>query len=410
MKWNSQARTGTFLCGCASPRPGLSPASIDTSGRFGSIKGPRMNAPVAMKLLLEDGTEMSGHAFGAAGSVGGEVVFNTGMAGYVEALTDPSYRGQILVLTYPLVGSYGVPAPRAPGSLDGPYESSRIQVQGLAVQSYVDRDSHHAAAPPLRAWLEAAGVPGITGTDTPTTTPPPRGHGTMKGWLLRAADNPARARNAAETVDMKEVFRFVAPDNVIRYEGGSLKVLLVDAGAKDNMVRSLLKRAATVVRAPWHTDLAPLAAECDGIVIGNGPGDPKDLMPLVTQVHSLLPSYRKPVFGICLGHQILALAAGGDTYKLPYGHRGVNQPVQDLLTRRCYITSQNHGYAVRQEALPGDWEPWFVNVNDGTSEGIRARTRPFFSVQFHPEASPGPEDTAFLFDDFMRLVGAMARG
>jgi len=231
----------------------------------------------------------------------------------------------------------------------------------------------------------------------------------MKGWLLRAAD--ARARNAAETVDMKEVFRLVAPENVIRYEGdGPLNVLLVDAGAKDNMVRSLLKRAATVVRAPWHTDLAPLAAECDGIIIGNGPGDPKDLMPLVTQVRSLLSSYRKPVFGICLGHQILALAAGGDTYKLPYGHRGVNQPVQDLLTRRCYITSQNHGFAVKQEALPGDWEPWFVNVNDGTSEGIRARTRPFFSVQFHPEASPGPEDTAFLFDDFMRLVGAMARG
>jgi carbamoyl-phosphate synthase small subunit len=261
----------------------------------------------------------------------------------------------------------------------------------------------------LGAWLEADGVPGITGIDTRTLTRRLREHGTMKGWLLPAADHPERARNAAETVDMKEVFRLVAPDNVIRYEGGPLKVLLVDAGAKDNMVRSLLKRGATVVRAPWHTDLAPLAAECDGIVIGNGPGDPKDLTPLVTQVRSLLPSYRKPVFGICLGHQILALAADGDTYKLPYGHRGVNQPVQDLITRRCYITSQNHGYAVRQEALPADWEPWFVNVNDGTSEGIRARSRPFFSVQFHPEASPGPEDTAFLFDDFMRLVGAMAR-
>jgi carbamoyl-phosphate synthase small subunit len=370
-----------------------------------------MNAPLAMKLLLEDGTEMSGRAFGAAGAVGGEVVFNTGMTGYVEALTDPSYRGQILVLTYPLVGSYGVPAPRAPGSLDGPYESSRIQVQGLVVQSYVDRYSHHAATRSLGAWLEAEDVPGITGIDTRTLTRRLREHGTMKGWLLPSADDPARGRNAAETVDMKEeVFRLVAPDNVIRYEGGPLKVLLVDAGAKDNMVRSLLKRGASVVRAPWHTDLTPLAAECDAIIIGNGPGDPKDLMPLVGQVRSLLSSYRKPIFGICLGHQILALAAGGDTYKLPYGHRGVNQPVQDLLTRRCYITSQNHGYAVRQETLPAEWEPWFVNVNDGTSEGIRARTRPFFSVQFHPEASPGPEDTAFLFGDFMRLVGAVARG
>jgi len=368
-----------------------------------------MNAPVAMKLLLEDGTEMSGCTFGAARSVGGEVVFNTGMTGYVEALTDPSYRGQILVLTYPLVGSYGVPAPRALGSLDGPYESGRVQVQGLVVQCYVSKYSHHAATRSLGAWLEAEGVPGITGIDTRTLTRRLREHGTMKGWLVRAKDAAARA-NTAETVDMKEVFRLVAPDNVIRYEGGPLKVLLVDAGAKDNMVRSLLKRGATVVRAPWHADLAQLGAECNGIVIGNGPGDPKDLMPLVTQLRSLLPSYRKPVFGICLGHQILALAAGGDTYKLPYGHRGVNQPVQDLITRRCYITSQNHGFAVRQEALPGDWEPWFVNVNDGTSEGIRARTRPFYSVQFHPEASPGPEDTAFLFDDFMRLVGAVARG
>jgi carbamoyl-phosphate synthase small subunit len=369
-----------------------------------------MNAPVAMKLLLEDGTEMSGRTFGAARSVGGEVVFNTGMTGYVEALTDPSYRGQILVLTYPLVGSYGVPAPRAPGSLDGPYESGRVQVQGLVVQCYVSKYSHYAATRSLGAWLEAEGVPGITGIDTRTLTRRLREHGTMKGWLVTAKDAAARARNTAETVDMKEVFRLVAPDNVIRYGSGALKVLLVDAGAKDNMVRSLLKRGATVVRAPWHTDLAPLAAECDGIVIGNGPGDPKDLMPLVTQLGFLLRSYRRPVFGICLGHQILALAAGGDTYKLPYGHRGVNQPVQDLISRRCYITSQNHGYAVRQEALPDDWEPWFVNVNDGTSEGIRARTRPFFSVQFHPEASPGPEDTAFLFDDFMRLVGAMARG
>jgi carbamoyl-phosphate synthase small subunit len=273
----------------------------------------------------------------------------------------------------------------------------------------VDRYSHHAATRSLGAWLEAEGVPAITGIDTRTLTRRLREHGTMKGWLV-PANHAGHARNEAETVDMNEVFRLVAPDNVIRYEGGPLKVLLVDAGAKDNMVRSLLKRGATVVRAPWHTDLAPLAAECNGIVIGNGPGDPKDLAPLVTQVCSLLPSYRKPVFGICLGHQILALSAGGDTYKLPYGHRGVNQPVQDLITRRCYITSQNHGYAVRQEALPGDWEPWFANVNDGTSEGIRARTRPFFSVQFHPEASPGPEDTAFLFDDFMRLVGAMASG
>ncbi|MGI9303367.1 MAG: glutamine amidotransferase-related protein, partial [Gammaproteobacteria bacterium] len=182
--------------------------------------------------------------------------------------------------------------------------------------------------------------------------------------------------------------------------------LLVDVGAKDNIVRSLLERGCSVVRAPWHVDLAPLAGKADGIVIGNGLGDPKDLGPLVTQITELLGSFRRPIFGICLGNQILARAAGADTYKLPYGHRSVNQPVQDLLTRRSYITSQNHGYAVSDDSLPNDWEPWFVNLHDGTNEGIRARSKPFFSVQFHPEASPGPQDTGFLFDDFLRLVGA----
>ena len=164
------------------------------------------------------------------------------------------------------------------------------------------------------------------------------------------------------------------------------------------------------MRAPWHADLVTLAGQADGIVIGNGPGDPKDLVSLLHQIRSLLESYRKPIFGICLGNQMLALAAGSDTYKLPYGHRGVNQPVQDLLSRRCYITSQNHGYAVRDGSLPEYWEPWFINTNDGTNEGIRSSQYPYFSVQFHPEASPGPQDTGFLFDDFMRLVSSMARG
>jgi carbamoyl-phosphate synthase small subunit len=186
-------------------------------------------------------------------------------------------------------------------------------------------------------------------------------------------------------------------------------VLLVDAGAKDNLVRSMLERGVRVIRAPWHARLAPLAEEVDGVLLGNGPGDPKDLGPLVEQTRGLLAGGGKPIFGVCLGNQILALAAGGDTRKLPYGHRGVNQPVQDLLTRRCYVTSQNHGYAVRDESLPDDWEPWFVNVNDGTNEGIRSRLGPHYSVQFHPEARPGPTDTGFLFDDFLRLVGSMRR-
>ncbi|WP_437930278.1 glutamine-hydrolyzing carbamoyl-phosphate synthase small subunit [Sorangium sp. So ce291] len=361
-----------------------------------------------MKLVLEDGTTMTGRCFGAPRAVSGEVVFNTGMTGYVETLTDPSYKGQILAITYPLVGSYGVPAPRQAGSVDGPYEADRIQVQGLVVQNYVERYSHHAAVRSLGAWLASEGIPAITGIDTRTLTRRLREAGTMKGWLFPAEMDLERVKRSAEAVDMREeVFRAVSPREPVTYEGGPLKVLLIDAGAKDNIVRSLLKRGVTVIRAPYHAKIAELAESADGVLIGNGPGDPKDLGQLVAAVRGLLGTYTKPIFGICLGNQILALAAGGDTYKLPYGHRGVNQPVQDLLSRRCYVTSQNHGYAVRHESLPAEWEPWFININDGTNEGIRSRLRPFFSVQFHPEATPGPEDAGYLFDDFLRLCGAM---
>ncbi|WP_437680357.1 glutamine-hydrolyzing carbamoyl-phosphate synthase small subunit [Sorangium sp. So ce131] len=363
-----------------------------------------------MKLVLEDGTTMTGRCFGAPRAVSGEVVFNTGMTGYVETLTDPSYRGQILTLTYPLVGNYGVPAPRPAGSIDAPYEADRIQVQGLVVQSYVERYSHHAAVRSLGAWLASEGIPAITGIDTRTLTRRLREAGTMKGWLFPAEMDLERVKRSAEAVDMRdEVFRLVSPREPITYEGGPLKVMLIDVGAKDNIVRSLLERGVSVLRVPYHAHarIGELAATCDGVLIGNGPGDPKDLGQLVAAVRGLLATYNKPIFGICLGNQILALAAGGDTYKLPYGHRGVNQPVQDLLSRRCYVTSQNHGYAVRHESLPAEWEPWFVNINDGTNEGIRSRLRPFFSVQFHPEATPGPKDAAYLFDDFLRLCGAM---
>lgn len=369
-----------------------------------------MRSSIEMKLVLEDGTTMVGRSFGTNQAVVGEVVFNTGMSGYVETLTDPSYKGQILVITYPLVGNYGVPAARPEGSIARPFESGHIQVQGLVVQTYVDKYSHHAARRSLSEWLTSEGVPAITGIDTRTLTRRLREAGTMKGWLFPADMELSRAKQASRAVDMHdEVFRSVSPNEPITYEGGPLKILLVDAGAKDNIVRSLNERGATVIRAPYHADLAPLAAQVDGIMLGNGPGDPKELTGLIAQMRAQLATFHGPIFGICLGNQILALAAGGDTYKLPYGHRGVNQPVQDLLTRRCYITSQNHGYAVSDTSLPADWEPWFVNINDGTNEGVRSRLKPFFSVQFHPEASPGPQDAAFLFDDFLRLVGAMAR-
>ncbi|HYL25753.1 MAG TPA: glutamine-hydrolyzing carbamoyl-phosphate synthase small subunit [Burkholderiales bacterium] len=354
-------------------------------------------------LQLADGSVLRGRSFGADRAVSGEVVFNTAMAGYVEALTDPSYCGQILVFTYPLIGNYGVPARRAHGSLDGPYESDRIQVQGVVVQNYVEGYSHHAACRSLHEWLAAEGVPGLTGVDTRALTRRLREHGTMQGWFASPAERAA-------PIDMREeVFRRVAPRETVRHGDGRPTVLLIDAGAKDSLVRSLLERGACVLRAPWHCDLATLAREADAILIGNGPGDPKDLQPLIRQVRALLATWRKPIFGVCLGNQILALAAGADTYKLPYGHRGINQPVQDALSGRCYVTSQNHGYAVSDKSLPRDWQPWFVNLNDGSSEGIRSREQPHFGVQFHPEARPGPTDTGFLFDEFLDLARAAAR-
>src|SRR4029453_17886962 len=347
-----------------------------------------------LKLILDDGTVMLGSAFAATHPVAGEVVFNTAMSGYVETLTDPSYRGQILVLTYPLVGNYGVPAPRRIDSLDAPYESGRIQVQGLVVQNYVDQFSHHNAVRSLGRGLQSEDIPAVTGVDTRMLTRRLRERGTMKGWLVPADMTLEEARRVGASADMqRDVFRLVAPAASVRHRGTGPTIMLVDVGAKDHMVRSLLARGAGVLRVPWPARLAEYIDEIDGVVIGNGPGDPTDLGGLVGQVRDVLQSFDGPVFGICLGNQILALAAGGATYKLPYGHRGVNQPVHDLVTRRCYVTSQNHGYAVNDESLPADWEPWFVNINDGTNEGIRSRTRPQFGVQFHPEAKPGPEDT-----------------
>jgi len=309
-----------------------------------------------------------------------------------------------------LIGNYGAPIPRPIDSIDRPYESARIQVQGLVVQNYVADFSHRDAVRSVGSWLDVEQIPGVTGIDTRTLTRRLRERGTMRGWLFPSSLTLEEARESAIAVDMKrDVFQLVAPEAPLHYAGGNPSIMLVDVGAKDQIVRSLLARGATVRRVPWHADLSDHAQNVDGIVIGNGPGDPLHLSELVAKIRVLLAHFEKPIFGICLGNQILALAAGGSTYKLPYGHRGVNQPVQDLLTRRCYVTSQNHGYAVNDEALPEGWEPWFVNINDGTNAGIRSETKPQFSVQFHPEGKPGPEDTGFLFDEFISLARAMSR-
>ena len=345
-----------------------------------------------MRILeLADGTRFEGEAFGAAGAVRGEVVFNTGLAGYVETLTDPSYRGQILVLTYPLQGNYGVPDARA-------WESARIQVQGLIVSAHAAHPSHHRSRRSLAAWLAEHGVPALCGIDTRALTRRLRAHGTMDGLLFDEAAEPA-------TVDMRDVARAVAGEAITHVPGSGPRILVIDTGAKESIVTSLARRGAAVTRAPFHLAWEPLLADVDGVVLTNGPGDPTSLMPLVERLRPLLAS-GLPVFGVCLGHQLLALAAGARTYKLPYGHRSHNQPVIEADTRRAFVTSQNHGYAVDATTLPADWAPWFTNLNDGSNEGVRHRHLPIAAVQFHPEAASGPRDTDYLFDDFLATVGA----
>lgn len=372
---------------------------------------PQDVAPAKLILELEDGSRYIGTSFAADTAALGEVVFNTAMAGYVEALTDPSYSGQILVMTYPLMGNYGVPAPRNPGSLDGPFESRRIQASGLVVQSYCEFPSHHSSTRSLGQWLATEGIPGLTGIDTRALTLRLREHGTMSGVIYPESVSSDAAWKSAARVEMtREVFLDVAPPEVVIYEGGETRIALIDCGAKDQLVRSLQSRGATVLRIPWHVNLAAHIGSVSGILIGNGPGDPANLDQLSSAVGSLLDDFAGPVFGVCLGHQILAKAVGAETYKLPYGHRGINHPVQDVMTRRAYVTSQNHGYAVDARTLPAGWQTSMINLNDGTNEGIRATAKAHWSVQFHPEGSPGPDDTSFLFDEFLRCAASARRG
>jgi carbamoyl-phosphate synthase small subunit len=346
-----------------------------------------------MKLWLEDRTVFEGKSFGANAEAAGEVVFSTGMTGYVESLTDPSFAGQILVCTYPLIGNYGVPEPLR-------WESEKIQVTGLVVSEYSEEYSHREALRSLGAWLRASGVPAITGVDTRALTKKLRERGVMLGSL--ATNEPGEFTDP----NRENLVAKVSPRMIRKYGRGPVRIIAVDCGMKENIVRSLVRPEVTLIRVPWNYDFSGEAY--DALFLSNGPGDPQMCTATIDNVRAAM-RVGKPILGVCLGNQLLALAAGGTTYKLKYGHRGQNQPCVDSESGRCYITSQNHGFAVDATSLPSSWSVWFSNANDDSVEGIRHNTKPWRSVQFHPEASPGPTDTAWIFNEFLAELRELKR-
>ncbi len=348
------------------------------------------------QIVLEDRTVITGKSFGYEKSVAGEVVFNTAMTGYPESLTDPSYKGQILVVTYPLVGNYGVPAYNKEHNLLKYFESSKIQISALIVADYSFNYSHWNAQKSLADWLKEHKIPAIYDVDTRALTKKIREQGAMLGKII--IDNQEVKQYNPNEENLVDI---VSTKQKVVYGNGEHKIVLIDCGVKNNIIRMLLKRNTTVIKVPWNYNYHN--EKYDGLFISNGPGNPKMCK---ATVDNLKISMQKdiPIFGICLGTQLMALASDADTYKLKYGHRSHNQPVRLVGTKKCYITSQNHGYAIDSKSLNNNWETLFVNINDNTCEGIKHKEKPFFASQFHPEASSGPVDTEFLFDNFMKLI------
>jgi len=348
------------------------------------------------KLVLEDGSVFKGYNFGYTKSINGEVVFNTGMVGYPETMTDPSYQGQILVCTYPLIGNYGVPDDTLENGLHKNFESDNIHIRALVVSDYSNNYSHWNASRSLDSWMKEKQIPGIYGIDTRMLTRKLRESGTMPGKVIcDDLDIPFDDPNKTDLVSE------VSVKEPVEYKRSKKKIILVDCGTKNNIIQAFLKRNITVLRVPYDYDFNKERA--DGILLSNGPGDPRMCGATIENTRRAMENHI-PILGICLGSQIMALAAGANTYKLKYGHRSHNQPCNERGTNRCYITSQNHGYAVETDSLPEDWREWFINDNDGTNEGIIHISKPFFAAQFHPEASPGPDDCEFIFDMFLRAI------
>ena len=352
-------------------------------------------------LVLEDGTKFHGQSFGYDQPVAGEVVFNTAMMGYPESLTDPSYAGQLMTLTYPLVGNYGVPPFSVePNGLATFMESDKIYASAIIVADYSEKYSHWNAVESLASWLKREHVPGITGIDTRELTKVLREHGVMMGKII--FDDEPDNIPTAEYEGVNWVDRVSCKDIIRYYEGAGKKVVLVDCGVKNNIIRCLINRGVEVIRVPWNYDYTSM--DFDGLFLGNGPGDPDMCEDAVNVIRRQMSLSRKPICGICMGNQLLAKAGGATIYKLKYGHRSHNQPVREVGTNRCYVTSQNHGYAVDAKTLGSDWRELFVNMNDGSNEGVCHKENPWFTCQFHPEACSGPIDTEFMFDRFIATL------
>ena len=357
----------------------------------------------AARVELVNGTAFEGFAFGDTRSVAGEVVFSTGLVGYPESMSDPSYRGQILVFTQPLIGNYGVPSSATDAfGLPKNFESDRIQVSGIIVADAALRYSHWNAVESLGSWCQRHHVPAITGVDTRALTKLLRTRGSALG-RIRTVDGAAvpfenpNQRNLVAEVSTKAV-RVINP-------GGDVTIAVIDCGVKANILRCLAERGARVLVLPWDYDLSKV--QYDGLLVSNGPGDPATCAPTVKQLAAVAFQRPQPVFGICMGNLLMGMAAGASTYKLQFGNRGHNQPALYHENGKAVVTSQNHGYAVDLKTLPPTWRPLFTNLNDGSNEGLTHRTLPYTSVQFHPEFRGGPEDTAFLFDSFLKSVHAV---
>ncbi|PVV04591.1 hypothetical protein BB560_000906 [Smittium megazygosporum] len=358
-------------------------------------------------LQLKTGETFTGGSFGANTAAIGEAVFTTSLVGYPESMTDPSYKGQIIVFTQPLIGNYGVPSrSRDKFDLLNDFESEQIQCAGIVVSDYSYKYSHWNAVESLGDWCSRSGVPAITGVDTRALV-----------HLLRGQGSTLGAINVGKTpIEFGSDFKWKDPTSAnlvgqvsckfprVYNPNGEVNIALIDCGVKYNMIRLLCESGAKVTVLPWDYDIVSIADKFDGIFISNGPGSPSHCTPTINNLRKLFTFYKKPIFGICMGNQLLGLAAGFQVYKLPYGNRGHNQPAVNIDTNQCVITSQNHGYALDDSQVPENWARWYVNANDGSNEGIKHKFLPFRSVQFHPEACGGPNDTSYMVRDFVQTV------